>query len=84
MMINVLSAGLPGRCVTLTHRHASAAGMSDMLKFAAGQARYQEKPMMERDKMALTSQYRVHPAVVIISAVEFISQVNSFTPVASR
>ena len=54
-MINILSAGLPGRCVTLTHRHESAAGMSDMVKFAAGQASYQEKHMMKLDRMALTS-----------------------------
>jgi len=39
-MINVLSASLPGRCVMPTHYHASAAGMSDMLKLAAGQASY--------------------------------------------
>jgi hypothetical protein len=55
MMINVLSACLPGRCVTLTHRHESAAGMSDMVKFATGQTNYQENHMMKLDKMALTS-----------------------------
>lgn len=55
MMVNVLSACLPGQCVTLTHRHASAEGMGDMVKRAAGHARYQEKHMMKLDKMALTS-----------------------------
>ncbi len=54
-MINVLSASLPGRCVTLTHCHASAAGMSDMLKLTAGQTNYQENRMMKFDKMALTA-----------------------------
>jgi hypothetical protein len=54
-MITVLSASLPGRCVTLTHSHASAAGMSGMLKLAAGQTNYQENPMMKLDKMALTA-----------------------------
>jgi hypothetical protein len=54
-MINVLSASLPGRCVTLTHYHASATGMSDMLKLAAGQTNYQENHMMKLDKMALTA-----------------------------
>jgi hypothetical protein len=55
MMINVLSACLPGRCITLTHRHESATGMSDMVKFATGQASYQENHMMKLDKMALTA-----------------------------
>jgi hypothetical protein len=55
MMLNILSACLPGRCVTLTHRHESATGMSDMVKFATGQASYQENHMMKLDKMALTA-----------------------------
>lgn len=52
-MINVLSARLPGRCVTLTQCQASAAAMSDMFKLAAGQATYPENPMMKFDKIAL-------------------------------
>ncbi len=54
-MINILSASLPGRCVTLMHYHASAAGMGDTLKLAAGQTSYQENHMMTLDKMARTS-----------------------------
>lgn len=54
-MINVLSASLPGCCVTLTRSHASTAGMSDMLKLAAGQASHQENHMMKLNKMALTA-----------------------------
>jgi hypothetical protein len=54
-MINVLSASLPGRCVMPTHYHASAAGMSDMLKLAAGQASYPGNHIMKLDKMALTA-----------------------------
>jgi hypothetical protein len=54
-MINVLSACLPGRCVTLTQHHESTAGKGDMLKRAAGQTIYQENHMIKFNKMALTT-----------------------------
>lgn len=55
MMINVLSAGLPGRCITLNHRNASAERMSNTVMPVAGQAGRQESHMMKLDKMARTS-----------------------------
>lgn len=55
MMINVLSASLPGRCITLNHRNASAVRMSNTIMPAAGQASHQENHMMKLNKMALTS-----------------------------
>jgi hypothetical protein len=54
-MINVLSARLPGRCITLTHYNASAAGRSDTIMPTAGQASYQENHMMKINRMARTS-----------------------------
>jgi hypothetical protein len=55
MMINVLSARLPGRCITLTHYNTSAAGRRDTIMPTAGQANHQENHMMKLNKMASTS-----------------------------
>jgi uncharacterized protein YllA (UPF0747 family) len=55
MMINVLSADLPGRCITLNHCNASAGRMRNTVMPVAGQAHHQENHMMKLDKMARTS-----------------------------
>lgn len=55
MMINVLSASLPGRCIMLNHRNASVERVSNTVMPVAEQASRQENHMMKLDKMAHTS-----------------------------
>lgn len=53
-MINILSAGLPGRCITLNHCNASAKRMRNTDMPVSGHASHQESNMMNLDKMART------------------------------
>ncbi len=55
MMINVLSASLPGRCITLNHRNASTERMNKAVMPVAGRVSHQENHMMKHDKLARTS-----------------------------
>jgi predicted lipoprotein len=55
MMINVLSARLPGRCIILNHHNAPAERMRNTVMPVAGQASHLANPMMKPDKMARTT-----------------------------
>lgn len=55
MMHPVLSARLPGRCITLNHCNASAKRVRNTDMPDAGYDHHQENPMMNPDKLARTS-----------------------------